>query len=76
MKRNAMKCPVCKNHGPYTDINLHSNGFAEEITTCSVCGTIWSVNHGLMEIIKDPQENSFLAVASECVEADDYNYAA
>lgn len=36
---------------------------------------MWSVSHGLTEVIKDPQENSFLAAQSECVEGDDYNLA-
>ncbi len=71
-----MKCPVCKTHEQYVDIDLHSEGFAEDIYTCSICGTIWSVNHGLTEVVRDPQVRSFLEAQSECVEGDDYSYAA
>lgn len=67
-----MRCPVCKNH-KQVDITLHSQGFDEGITECSICGTVWSVNHGVTEIIRDPQEKSFLEAQSECVEGDDYS---
>ena len=69
-----MKCPVCKNHD-HADIHLHAEGFNEEIMKCRVCGTTWSLNHGMAEVVKDSQEHSFLAAASECVEGDDYNQA-
>ncbi|SNB47331.1 hypothetical protein [Geobacter sp. DSM 9736] len=68
-----MQCPVCKNH-EQVDLDLHAEGFTEDIVECSICGTTWSVNHGVIEIIKDSQEKSFLEATSECVEGDDYNY--
>jgi hypothetical protein len=71
-----MKCPVCKTHEQHVDIDLHSAGFAEDIITCQICGTIWSINHGLTEIVMDPQAKSFLEAQTECVEGDDYSYAA
>ena len=71
-----MKCPVCKNHEQQTNITLKTEGFAEKIVTCRVCGTAWAVNHGLAEIITDPQERSFLESTSECVEGFDYSFAA
>ena len=71
-----MKCPVCKTYEHHVNIDLHADGFTEDIVTCSVCGTIWSVNHGLTEIVKDTQEKSFLSATSECVEGDDYSQAA
>lgn len=67
-----MKCPVCRN-SQQVDTNLNSNGFQEGITECSICGTAWSVNHGVVEIVRDPQADSFLEVQSECVEGDDYS---
>lgn len=67
-----MKCPVCKHH-EHVDINLHSDGFYEGIIKCPICSAMWSVNHGLLEIINDSQEQSFLGAQSECVEGDDYN---
>jgi hypothetical protein len=44
--------------------------------TCSICGTIWAVIHGAIEVVADPQEKSFLSALSECVEGDDYSLAA
>lgn len=67
-----MKCPVCKNH-KQVDTQLRTEGFNEGITECSICGAVWSVNHGATEIVKDPQLGSFLQVQSECVEGDDYS---
>lgn len=71
-----MKCPVCKTHEQHIDIDLIADGFAEDIITCCICGAVWSVNHGVTEIIKDPQEKSFLEAITECVESDDYYVAA
>ncbi len=71
-----MQCPVCKTYEQYSEIDLHSNGFAEDIITCSICGTVWSINHGVSEVVMDAQEKSFLSALSECVEADDYCFAA
>jgi len=67
-----MKCPVCKN-SLQVDHTLHSNGFKEGITECSICGAVWSVNHGVTEIVNDPQVESFLEAQTECVEGDDYS---
>lgn len=71
-----MKCPTCKTHGQYTEMDLHADGFAEDIITCRICGTVWSVNHGVTEVVRDPQEHSFLSALTECVEGDDYSLAA
>lgn len=70
-----MKCPVCKSH-EHTDIKLHSLGFDEEIIECRICGSVWSVNHGITELVKDTQKKSFLEAQTECVEGDDYNQVA
>jgi len=67
-----MQCPSCKNH-ELIDTDLHADGFKEDLIECSVCGTTWSVNHGVMEVVKDTQGKSFLAAQTECVEGDDYN---
>jgi len=71
-----MQCPVCKTHEQYEDVDLHSAGFSEDLCTCSICGTVWSVNHGMTEVVSDSQEQSFLSALTECVEADDYYIAA
>jgi len=70
-----MQCPVCKSYANQ-EIDLHSEQFTEEIVKCEVCDCEWAVNHGLIEIVKDSQINSFLESTTECVEGDDYNYAA
>jgi len=69
-----MKCPVCKSH-EFSAIDLHADGFYEDILECGNCGTSWSVNHGATEVIRDSQEKSFLEALSECVEGDDYGVA-
>jgi len=70
-----MKCPVCKGND-YNEIDLHAEGFYENIFECDVCGTSWSVNHGLIEIVKDGQKESFLEAIKDCVEGDDICAAA
>ena len=70
-----MKCPICKSL-KHSGIDLHVEGFYEEIFECAVCASSWSVSHGLTEVIKDTQQASFLEALTECVEGDDYCYAA
>jgi len=70
-----MFCPVCKSL-KHSAIDLHSEGFAENIIECRTCGTVWSVNHGVKEIVRDSQAHSFLEATSECVEGDDYSWVA
>lgn len=71
-----MKCPVCKTLAKHDEIGLRSNGFTEEINTCSICGAVWAVNHGVTNIVKDPQRKSFLSAHSDRVGADEYSFAA
>ena len=70
-----MTCPVCKSH-EHSDIHLHADQFNEDLIKCPTCGSSWSINHGLTEIVKDAQEKSFLSATSECVEGYDYSLAA
>lgn len=70
-----MKCPVCKSLRN-SEIDLHAEGFYEDIFECAACGSSWSVNHGLAEIVKDTQRASFLEALSECVEGGAYCFAA
>lgn len=70
-----MQCPVCKSH-EHSDMNLKSGQFSELLSTCPTCGSLWSINHGVTEIVRDTQKLSFLSGSSECVEADDYCLAA
>lgn len=66
-----MKCPVCKTHQTRTEIEVHANGFDEDLFRCDACGSTWSVNHGLVDIVTDTQRRSFLESESECVEGRD-----
>lgn len=69
-----MKCPVCKSQ-EIKGLKLHADGFDEEILECVICATSWSVNHGVAEVIRDAQKNSFLESLAECVDGDDYSWA-
>jgi uncharacterized Zn finger protein len=71
-----MKCPSCKTHEQHTGVDLHAEGFSEDILTCKICGAVWSINHGATLIINDPQEHSFLEAVGDSVEADDYGFIA
>ena len=66
-----MKCPVCKKHKMHTEIEVHVNGLDEALYQCDICGSTWSVNHGLVEIVKDTQSESFLAGNCEPVDGAD-----
>lgn len=70
-----MRCPVCKNREEQVGIDLHSEGFNEDIVECKICGSVYSILHGAVEVVKDTQAQSFLEAASECVEGCDYNWA-
>jgi uncharacterized Zn finger protein len=70
-RRTIMRCPVCRSN-EHVSVVLHARGLATNIVECRVCGTIWAVNHGTIEIVRDTQEKSFLEGLTECVERDDY----
>jgi len=57
----------------HTEIQVHANGFDETLFQCDVCSSTWSVNHGLVEIVRDTQARSFLGANSEAVDGTDYN---
>jgi len=69
-----MKCPVCTHHNN-SGLDLRSAGFAEEIVECSMCGTVWSISHGLTKIVVDTQQQSFLESEAAAVENDEFDYA-
>ena len=66
-----MKCPVCKHHQMHSEIEVHDNGFDEDLFQCDDCGSTWSVNHGLVDVVRDTQRRSFLAAETEPVEGFD-----
>lgn len=66
-------CPTCKCMvSDETDLDAFQ--FHEELYECTVCGTICSVAHNLMEVVKDSQKASFLDSTGELVESYDYNF--
>jgi hypothetical protein len=65
-------CPTCKHMVSY-ETDLEAFQFHEQLFECTVCGTISSVAHDKVEIVKDSQKDSFLSAAGEKVESDDYN---
>jgi GTP cyclohydrolase II len=66
-----MRCPVCKSHESHSEIRVHVNGLDEDLFQCDSCESTWSVNHGLVEIVKDTQRSSFLEANSEAVDGAD-----
>lgn len=69
-----MRCPTCGSYEQKT-LEMKVDQFSESLVDCAVCGSSWSINHGLAEIVVDSQNASFLEGQSECVEADDYPWA-
>ncbi|WP_224746940.1 hypothetical protein [Pelovirga terrestris] len=55
---------------------MKSKQFAEGLVECSGCGSSWAINHGHAEMVVDAHPQSFLTGQTECVEADDYVWAA
>lgn len=35
-----MKCPICSDHRKI-EINIHSEGYADNMLECTKCGAIW-----------------------------------
>ncbi len=65
-------CPTCKHMVSY-ETELNAFQFHEEQYECAICGTICSVAHDQVEVVKDSQKSSFLDSSGDSVESDDYN---
>jgi len=70
-----MQCPICGSY-EQKSTEMKSEQFCEELVECAICGSNWSINHGRAVIVSDPQLSTFLQGQSECVEGDDYTWAA
>lgn len=35
-----MKCPICNNHDGI-EIDIHSDGYADNLLECAACGALW-----------------------------------
>jgi len=65
-------CPTCQCMVSYeTDFDAFQ--FHEEQYECSACGTVCSVSHNKVEIVKDSQKGSFLDSTGAMVESDDFD---
>jgi len=65
-------CPTCQCMVS-RETDLQAFQFHEELYECTVCGTVCSVAHNQVEVVKDSQKDSFLDTSGELVEADDYD---
>ena len=65
-------CPTCHFMVSY-ETDLKAFQFHEELYECSMCGTICSVAHDQVEVVKDSQKGTFLDSSGDLVESDDYN---
>lgn len=65
-------CPTCQFMVSY-ETDLDAFQFHEELYECTSCGTICSVAHNQVEVVKDSQKDSFLDTSGDLVESDDYN---
>ncbi|PLX99136.1 MAG: hypothetical protein C0622_10930 [Desulfuromonas sp.] len=65
-------CPTCHCIVNY-ETDLDAFQFHEELYECANCGTVCSVAHNQVEVVKDSQKGSFLDTTGDLVEADDYN---
>lgn len=70
--RTDFVCPTCKFMVSY-ETDLEAFQFHEALYECTVCGTVCSVTHDKVAVVKDSQKGSFLGSAGEAVESDDYN---
>jgi hypothetical protein len=53
------------------ETDLDAFQFHEEHYECTVCGTVCSVAHNKVQIVKDSQKGSFLDSTGDLVESDD-----
>jgi transcription elongation factor Elf1 len=65
-------CPTCRCMVSH-EIALDAFQFHEKLYECMACGTVCSVAHDQVEVVKDSQKGSFLESTGDSVEADDYN---
>lgn len=47
-----MKCPLCKSR-EHVEIDLHAEGFSQDVRECGVCGGVWTFSGNVMKIIKE-----------------------
>lgn len=60
-----MKCPICRGFD-FTEIDLVTDQFEEDLFTCNDCGTVVVKTHGAYVVVKDSAEDSFIGHICEC----------
>jgi len=50
-KEKLMNCPSCQGKG-HIEIDLHADGFAQDVCECGDCGVIWTLSGDDLKIIK------------------------
>ncbi len=48
--QTATECPICHN-GNRVEVDIHADGFANNLEECGVCGALWSMNDGLPHLV-------------------------
>ena len=46
-----MKCPLCKSR-KHIEIDLHADGFSQDVRECGDCGVMWTFSGNDLKIIK------------------------
>lgn len=47
-----MKCPICKSR-QHVEIDLHADGFSQDVRECGDCGGAWTFSGDKLKIIKN-----------------------
>ena len=48
-----MTCPYC-NHQNHLEIDLHADGFSEDLLECADCGAVLTLNGSKLETVHGP----------------------
>jgi len=46
-----MNCPSCNSKG-HIEVDLHADGFAQDLCECGACGAVWTMTGDSLKIIK------------------------
>lgn len=46
-----MNCPSCNSKG-HIEVDLHADGFAQDVCECGACGAVWTITGNGLKIIK------------------------
>ena len=52
-----MKCPLCKSR-EHVEIDLHADGFSQDVRECGDCGAIWTFSGNTLKLIKESTQGA------------------